>query len=354
MGQGLAGSCLAIQLLNSGKKILVLDEPQKNRASVVAAGLFNPITGKRMSKSWKAKEIFSYLFQFYVEAEALLGQKFFHPQPIYRPFISIEEQNEWMSLSEDEGIKLFIEKIFTGPSFHQSNDVYGGILISQCGYLDVSHFMEAVRRRLKNENSFEEIFFDVNGLTIDQASVNYSSPSGEHVEASAIIFCDGIAANRNPLFNWLPIRPLKGETLTVSLNERPEVIFNRGVYIVPAQENNCFRVGATYQPTDLRESVTSDARTELEEKLKALLKISFKIDHQEWGIRPTSPDRKPIMGAHPIYKNVIIFNGLGTKGVSLAPYFSGVLASWLERKSEIPKEVNIERFKALYSSLSSF
>src|SRR5258708_21923737 len=83
VGQGLAGSCLAIQLLNRGKKIMVFDEPEKNRASKVAAGLFNPVTGKRMTKSWKADEIFPCLFQFYSEAEKLLSNKFFHLLPIY-------------------------------------------------------------------------------------------------------------------------------------------------------------------------------------------------------------------------------------------------------------------------------
>jgi glycine/D-amino acid oxidase-like deaminating enzyme len=146
---------------------------------------------------------------------------------------------------------------------------------------------------------------------------------------------------------------LKGETLTISLNEKPKAIFNRGVYIVPTQKDNLYTVGATYQPKDVTPGLTMEAKAELEEKLKALIKIPYRVDHQNWGIRPTTPDRRPMLGAHPAHKNVNIFNGLGTKGVSLAPYFSGVLADWIEGNSEIPWEVNIERFKALYSSLSS-
>lgn len=354
VGQGLAGSCLAIQLRLRGKKVFVFDEPERNRASSIAAGLFNPITGKRMNKSWKAKEIFAYLFKFYKEAEALLGQKFFHPQPIYRPFISVEEQNEWMALSEDEGIKHFIKKILTGPSFRQVNDPYGGILISHSGYLDVAAFTESFRRLLIKENSYHATHFDASALAISNDSVKYSEAAGLQVEASGIVFCDGMAASKNSLLHWLPLRSLKGETLTISLNETPEAIFNRGVYVVPTRVNNSFKVGATYQPNDVSENITPAAKNELEEKLNGLLTVSFQIDHQDWGIRPTTPDRKPILGAHPIHKKVFIFNGLGTKGVSLAPYFSGVLTDCMVGKSEIPTEVNIDRFKALYSSLSSF
>src|SRR6478736_7266149 len=96
IGQGLAGSCLALQLINRGKSVFVFDEPEKNRASLIAAGLFNPVTGKLMAKTWKADRLFSYLHSFYSEAEKLLNCRFYYPFPLYRPFISVEEQNEWM------------------------------------------------------------------------------------------------------------------------------------------------------------------------------------------------------------------------------------------------------------------
>ena len=44
VGQGLAGSCMALQLLKRGKKILVIDQPHTNSSSMVAAGMFNPGT----------------------------------------------------------------------------------------------------------------------------------------------------------------------------------------------------------------------------------------------------------------------------------------------------------------------
>src|SRR5258708_6940132 len=145
VGQGLAGSCLAIQLLNRGKKIMVFDEPEKNMASKVAAGLFNPITGKRMSKSWMADEIFPYLFRFYSDAEIFLNEKFFYAVPIYRPFVSIEEQNEWMALSAESGLKKFIDKIFTTSAYNQANNPLGGFLTKQSGYFDVTSFMNTTK-----------------------------------------------------------------------------------------------------------------------------------------------------------------------------------------------------------------
>src|SRR5690606_2397630 len=101
VGQGLAGSAVAIQLLKHHKRIVVFDDPTANVSSRIAAGLFNPVTGKKMARTWLADELFPYLATYYREVEALTGSRFFYPMPIYRPFISVEEQNEWMARSVD-------------------------------------------------------------------------------------------------------------------------------------------------------------------------------------------------------------------------------------------------------------
>ncbi len=347
IGQGLAGSCLALQLLRRGKKVIVFDQPQNNRASAVAAGLFNPVTGKRLTKAWEADKVFPYLFQFYAEAEESLGQKFFYPQPIYQPFVSIAEQNDWMARSESRELKKFVERIFTESVYgDQTYDDFGGILINHTGYLNTNLFMQGLRLVLEKENAYQPHYFDISLLKIRNDKVNY-----KNYEGTNIIFCEGLGSLKNPLFGWVPIIPLKGETLSISIKEKPKAIFNRGVYLVPSgrEREEEYLAGATYQPNDHTEGISTTAKAELEEKISALIKIPFKTNFQNWGIRPSTRDRRPVLGAHPLYKNVIAFNGLGTKGVSLAPYFSDLLADWLCHEAEIPSEINIARFKALYS-----
>jgi glycine oxidase len=68
---------LALRLLEEGKKIVVYDEPDQNRSSAIAAGLFNPITGKLLTRTWMADQIFPELFRFYQSAERTLSRKFF-------------------------------------------------------------------------------------------------------------------------------------------------------------------------------------------------------------------------------------------------------------------------------------
>lgn len=345
MGQGLAGSTLALHLREQGKRFVVFDEPASNRSSAIAAGLFNPITGKLMTKTWMAEKIFPELHLFYSWAEKTLGHRFFYPQPIYRPFLSVAEQNEWMGKSVDPALRDYVLEVFTKTRYrNQVYDPFGGITLKHCGYLDVMTFLYHVRKDLISTKSYASDRFDETNLEIKPLGVRYKD-----IEAGKIIFCTGTAQHQSTLMGGVPIRLLKGETLVIETEETLELIYNRGVYMVPMHEKNRYKVGATYESKLLTPETTEAGGMELQQKLDELLKVPYRIISQDWGFRPTTPDRKPILGIHPVSENVIIFNGLGTKGVSLAPYFSGQLMDWLLGKIEIQPEVNINRFKSLFS-----
>ncbi|CAN5402013.1 FAD-dependent oxidoreductase [soil metagenome] len=343
IGQGLAGSALAWELLQRGKTIQVIDEPGNTRASSVASGLFNPIAGKFMTKAWIAEKVFPYLENFYAEAGDQLNKKLIHLLPIYRPFISDEERIQWKERGKSDDLIKFVSAFHDVPTFEQVNDPFGGIEIAHSGYVNVDQWLSSVRNFLTYHEVLSEEFFDEKEIAAGE-SIQY-----KEFTADKIIFCNGVAALQSKWFGWLPIKPLKGETLEIELKSPCSRIFNRGVYLVPTERENIFNVGATYQHPPFVEGNTSGSVDELQTKLRELLSVSFEVLHQDWGIRPTTPDRRPLFGAHPACKNVIIFNGLGTKGVSLAPYFARHLADWMEGMGDLSTEVNIYRFKALYS-----
>lgn len=332
VGFGIAGATLALQLRKRGFTVMIFDEPYEHQASRVAAGLFNPVTGKLMKRTWNADKLFPYLFDFYQEAERLTGSKFFHPMPICIPFASIAEQNDWMTSSEE---------VYTSSRYGEFiHDELGGVILKSSGYVDTVKYIDEVKRFFMTERSF----------TYDDLIVNTSEIIYQSYHAKAIIFCEGIRVSNNPWFNWVPVRPLKGETVDIQLDKNLPFIFNRGVYVVPSDKGstNSWRVGATYDH-DVSEGVTEAGQRELREKLDSLLAFSYTTTHHAWGIRPTTPDRRPILGPHPEHKNVLIFNGMGTKGVSLAPWSSGILSDHLAEGLQIKNDINISRFYALYS-----
>lgn len=341
VGQGLAGSSLALELLERGRTVQVFDTPDKNHSSVVAAGLFNPITGRVMTKTWKADLLFPFLMDFYSKAEKSLAACFFFPMPLYRPFISVQEQNEWMGKSTTPGMQTYLKEVLTQSRFgNHVHDDFGGLLLSQCGYVDTNAFISSVRENLVRHNSFAQEHFIETELTLDENTVVY-----KNLKAKKIIFCNGGEASQSRFFGWLPFRLLKGETIHVQVDQEFDCIYNRGVYVVPTDRPGRYKVGATYNTKDLSPSVSSEGKEELVSKLNELLKLPYEITTQNWGIRPSTADRKPFLGSHPDEKNIVIFNGLGTKGVSLAPYFANQLAVWLTDGGVIDQEVDIKRFK---------
>jgi glycine oxidase len=344
VGSGLAGSVLAFELDQRGKRVLLIGN-KYNHSSGVAAGLFNPVTGKVLSRTWQAEEVFSQLHHFYTKAEKETAQYFFHPTPIYRPFLSIEEQNEWMGKSASPDWAVFIEKIYTtNAGWKGVKDPFGGLLLKQTGFLNTIAFMEAIMNYFHQKHQFLEETILYEKLNITAHSILYND-----FESANIIFCEGTHALQNPYFNWLPIRSLKGETLTVQTDLPENVIINRGIYGVPV-EKGVFKLGATYETRDLSPNTTAKGLEELEEKFKELISLPYLALHQEWGYRPTTPDRRPIIGEHPEYKNVMVCNGLGTKGVSLAPFVAHLMAEFLVAGLRLPAydAVDVSRYYSLY------
>ena len=342
IGQGLAGSALSYQLIKEGKSVLVIDEDNPHTSSKIAAGLYNPITGRKMVKTWHADLLFPYLIEFYKELEQLCGAGFLIELPIYRPFISLEEQNEWMGKSSSSEYVPYVKEIHRKSLYPFSNDPYGGIELLQSGYLDIPVFLASYRNYLKKNEMLDASRFENKELVLDGNGLIYKG-----IKARKIIFSDGLNSAREGYFEWLPFSPVKGEVLRIKSDFTLKNILNRGVFVVPL-ENGYFRVGSNYDNHDMTLTPTEKARNEIERRLNDLAKVDYELTDQVAGIRPATKDRRPFLGLHPDHETIGVFNGLGTKGVSLAPYFSKHFMRFLEYGEELYSEVNINRYFSLY------
>ena len=333
IGQGLAGSCLALELIGRGKQILVMDRVDPHSASRVAAGMFNPITSKVRSTTWKAELLFPHLHQFYSSAEQLTGGKFYYPLPMYRPFSSIDDQKGW-DIFESKFLKKLHLKSVYGQMVY---DPLGGLELSHSGFLDTHSFVDSVNYYLNLRGCITPAFKELN--------VNENFLEHCNLLADRVVFCEGSHVVKNPYFNWLPISKLKGEVLELDADLPTDIIFNRSVYLVPL--GGKFKAGSTYDRSG-QEGNSEAGIKDIQNRLSELLKVPFKTLAQDWGFRPVVRDRRPVIGQHPDRKGIYIFNGLGTKGVSLAPWVAECLSNWMESGESLPDELNISRFYPLY------
>jgi len=105
-----------------------------------------------------------------------------------------------------------------------------------------------------------------------------------------------------------------------------------------------FRVGSTYEWGTTDPNPTQDKRLDLEEKLRNILQVPFTVVLHEAGVRPTVLDRRPLIGLHPRHQALGIFNGLGTKGVLMAPLQAKEFVSFLLDGASLSPEASIQRF----------
>lgn len=342
IGQGLAGSLMAYDLIGRGKKVIVFDQPSMNQSSSVAAGLYNPITGRRFSKTWIADKLFPFLLEYYSQVEKKLGNKFLYKVPMFRPFQTTQEQNEVHARNTLEDLGLYIQGIHEMKSDLIIRNPEGGVYLKSTGFLDIPAFMLSIQEYIRLNGQIRLQFFNEKNLKLGHNTVHY-----EDISARRIIFCNGIMAATSRLFDWLPFRRVKGELIYTRIEPALDFIYNRNIFILPVEWKLC-KVGATYDWENIDAHPTKRGKKELECKLKAVLNVNFKtIDHKA-GIRPATKDRRPFLGVHPEFKNVYLFNGLGSKGVSLGPYFSKKFGDYLEHEIEFESEANIKRYISLY------
>jgi len=352
VGQGIAGSSLAYALLQAGHSVMVLAHPERPGASHLAAGLFNPITGRKMTLTWQAHTLFEQLVPFYQGIEAFTGQRFFYPRPIFRPFLTTEEQNDWMGRSADPAYAPFVQKVHTQPFLPQAaHNPHGGLLLKGCGYVFVPHLLAAMRTRLQALQSWQAHNFEPGQVTFQGSHVMY-----QNIKARGLVLCTGRWQHLAPFFGWLPFQPVKGEVLTVQAPLSTEVLLNRGVYMVPmaapqnATSNQAtFRVGATYNWRQPDSGPTESGRAEIEQKLQALVKVPYTVLEHHAGVRPATKDRKPLVGPHPEKPRLFVFNGLGTKGISMAPWLATQLVNFMESGTKIAASVDVNRYISLYN-----
>lgn len=344
VGQGIGGSLMANELLKENKTMVVISDTQRPSSSEVAGGMFNPITGKQLTKTWLADTLFPFMFDYYADLEKLLAQKLIYRHDIYRPFVNENQKKQFLTLFHKHELSTYLREILPNQAYEKyiSNPL-GGLQTSSSGWLDVPTLLASFRSYLIQQNSFLAEPFDYNQLQISNEQIIY-----KNLTAKQLIFCEGFYVKENPYFDWLPMNPVKGETLIVEMRDYAiEEIVNQGKWILP-MGNATYRFGATYSWHELDFENTEKAKQELIEKITQFLKVPFEIRDQKAGVRPATKDRRPIAGSHPIHKNVFVLNGLGTKGVTIAPYFANQLKDFILFGKEIHPETTIERFYSLY------
>ncbi len=339
VGQGIAGTALSWALLQRGAQVRLVDACLPTSASSVAAGIINPVTGKRFVKSWRADELLPVARAFYQSLEQALGVPVWHEVSILRLLSSVQESNDWSARC---ALPDYLDWIGECPdagdwsAFLQPGFSIGEI--RNAARVDFSSLLPAFQQRARQEGFFE-------AQTLDYQEVE------QRLEGfDAIIFCEGWRSQDNPFFPELAWQLVKGEAFLLRFPGGQEVgrlrqMIKKEALVAPLGDG-LFWAGGTYNWTFEDELPTPGERDILLARLHDILTVPFEVVAHRAAVRPATKDRRPFLGRSRANGKIGIFNGMGTKGALLAPYWAGHFANHLLHGSPLDPAVDIRRFSA--------
>ena len=338
VGCGLAGIAFAETCLQNKKSIFVFDNNSQT-SSTVAAGIYNPVILKRFSGLQDAQQQLDLLNVFYKSIEQRLDIKIDYKTPVLRKFASIEDQNNWFAAADKPNLEAFLSLDIYKQKYNGIHSPYDFGEVLQTGYVDTSLLLTEYQLFLEENNLLQKSKFDYEKLIFSDDFATYNNIKAKH-----IVFAEGYGIHSNVYFNHLPLDGTKGELLIIKTQGlNLDCILNSSIFILPLG-NDLFKIGATYNWFDKTNTPTEDGKSELIDRLKEIISCDFEIIAHQAGVRPTVKDRKALIGTHPNYPNLHILNGLGTRGVMLAPTMALHLFNSIEKGFLLDKNIDIKRF----------
>jgi glycine/D-amino acid oxidase-like deaminating enzyme len=343
VGQGLCGSFLSWNLMKAGKKVLVIDESKPNSSSKVASGVINPITGRRLVRTWDIETLLPYSLQAYTEFGKDLHQQLvqqcsildFLPTPqmelAFKQRLNEEPDYLHVPNNENDWKNYFNYPFSIGE-------------INPCLLVDLNSLITIWRKKLLEQNALLARRFEWKDCVVSNDSISFQG-----IIAEKIIYCDGAAGINNPYFKLLPYAANKGEAIIASIENLPRNhIYKQGIVLVPWKED-LWWIGSTYEWNYSDLNPTEKFKQKVVAELNQWLQLPYQIVDHIASERPANMERKPFLGLHPIKKNIGIFNGMGTKGCSLAPYYATELTNHLLYQTPINPLADVQRFKNVLS-----
>lgn len=339
VGLGLAGIHLSYELQKRNYSVHHIHASLPGESTSVAAGLINPVTGRRFVKSWMIEEVMPFAAERYEELGELLTSNYIDRMHIVRSFQNASDENTWLAKTADPYLTQFLLEKADMVEFSDRLELPELIgELENCYRIRTGELQKDYVSHLEVADSISIADFDFDKLIISP-SITY-----EGVEAKHVFFAEGWRVVNNPYFQIPAFSPTKGELLIVKAPSlKLTKAYKKDMFITPLGDD-LYWCGATSEWNELSIEISEKMQTRLLDFVAKTIKVPYEIVQRKTGIRPASKNRKPVLGTHPHYDNVHIFNGMGTKGSSLAPYFSNLLVDYIEGKTEIPAELDAKRY----------
>ena len=347
IGQGIAGTLLADRLCQMGKSVAIVDQGLHASATAIAAGLMEPMSGRKLAKAWEAQTVLPEAIGYYQSLEKRLGISLIQSLPVSRYF-SDEQARLWQTKQ-----KQFAAFPWE-PVPVSDRAPYGGVTMMGA-VVKTTRLLAAMRSRFRRHGMLH-----VHAVLDPEHLLETGNAYG--VSGSYVVCTAGVGIAEMACWAHLRLQYSSGDVLCLRHSSVPKtrptsaltmlpkgadvqclgqrgvagaccnraVLHDRKLWIVPYSFSQ-IRIGATYRPFDPTLAVSVAGAKSLQAYAEDCLGTSL-ADLSQFvyaGGRCLGIDGRFWMGEHPTVSGLWAITGLGSKGVMFAPHLTAALAARL-------------------------
>ena len=345
-GGGLAGACAALTLSADRRVCLLEAKHPAAGASGAAAGLINPLMGRKANPVDAIDASLDAVHTMIHEAGA---QDHLLARGVLRPAVE-EKQVDFFQAAADEHPEVanWLPAASVADRYPEVQTAGGALFIPRGGAVDVSGFVRAMLDTARERGAIVHAAARVadweESTNTARAHATFEDGSTATFSARWLLLALGWGFRGHPELEALDLRGVKGQTVRV---RRPDDVApnrlppmsGRG-YVVP--EGDTLVLGSSYE-NEFDDLEPSDESTQyIIGKTSQMLPTLGGADVLEAtaGVRVyAGSSNAPLLGPLPGRDRCWVFTGLGSKGLLTAPRLARHLPQYLDSPSTLPSRI---------------
>jgi glycine oxidase len=333
VGGGVNGLVAALQLLQRGASVTVLERGQTGReASWAGGGILSPlcpwdypdeVTRLALRGMARFPELAAHL-----HAETGIDPEYEVRGLLVLPPLDVRKAQDWCSTHDMPSQLLKAQDEIPGLQGEC-------LLLPEVAQARNPRFLRALQQRVRQLGGKIVELCQVRAFLEEGGSVSGMETStgifrADHYLLTAGAWCQSLLGK-----HALPIalKPVRGQMLLYKFDAPPlkHIVLHDGLYLISRRDGHLL-IGSTLEDVGFDARTTDAAREELKARAcKLLPELTEMPLVQHWaGLRPGSPGNIPVIGRHPELANLWLNCGHFRYGVTMAPASTEILLNELQ------------------------
>lgn len=319
IGAGIIGMMTARELVQAGKRVLILDKGEVGRESSWAGGgILSPLY------PWRYPAAVSVLARWGHEhyrdiCEDLQQQSGIDPEWWQTGLLILGDEERQQARHWATEYQMKLEHL-TAEQVHQAEpDLYtrqSALWLPEVAQLRNPRMVRALELYLRNQGVEFRCGIEVQAFRTVDGELAGLETSTAYIEAEQVVSCAG--AWSGGLIRPLPVKPVKGQMLVFAAKPGlvNKIVLSEGRYLIPRRDGHVV-VGSTLEDCGFDKATSDEARQSLQDTAYSLYPVlrEYPVERHWAGLRPGSPEGIPMIGEHPDIGGLFVNTGHYRNGV---------------------------------------